>query len=232
MNPLFYNLQSQNNNSNTNSNSYSNANNNVSINISKLRNEVLNREDRKYKTFEKVLDICYKKIITTNTTSDECCCTYICPQVIFGLPLFNLDECIKFIMTKLVEKGFEVYLALPNNIFISWQLESEKKGQQLTQYYQLGTPRKQLKLEYNNSNNNLNKFSTQYINSINSINNTNSNNTNSNNSNNSNNYNNSNNSNTNNKQYKPIEDYNQTDNIIYNNNDIDLFNNKINNLLI
>ncbi len=218
MNPLFYNLQSQNNNSNTNSN----TNNNVNINISKLRNEVLNREDRKYKTFEKVLDICYKKIITTNTTSDECCCTYICPQVIFGLPLFNLDECIKFIMTKLVEKGFEVYLALPNNIFISWQLESEKKGQQLTQYYQLGTPRKQLKLEYNNSNNNLNKFSTQYINSINSINNNNTN-TNSNNSN---------NSNTNNKQYKPIEDYNQTNNIIYNNNDIDLFNNKINNLLI
>ncbi len=228
MNPLFYNLQSQNNNSNTNSN----TNNNVNINISKLRNEVLNREDRKYKTFEKVLDICYKKIITTNTTSDECCCTYICPQVIFGLPLFNLDECIKFIMTKLVEKGFEVYLALPNNIFISWQLESEKKAQQLTQYYQLGTPRKQLKLEYNNSNNNLNKFSTQYINSINSINNNNTNtNSNSNNSNNTNNTN-SNNSNTNNKQYKPIEDYNQTNNIIYNNNDIDLFNNKINNLLI
>jgi hypothetical protein len=33
-------------------------------------------------------------------------------------------DCIRFIMMKLVEKGFEVHLAIPNNIFISWKKES------------------------------------------------------------------------------------------------------------
>ena len=42
------------------------ATNKHSINISKLRNEVQHREDRKYKTFEKVLEMCYQKILSTN----------------------------------------------------------------------------------------------------------------------------------------------------------------------
>jgi len=80
----------------------------VNVNINKLRNEVQSRENRKFKTFEKVLEMCYHKILTTNKTSDECCCTFICPQVIFGLPLFNLMECINFIMEKLIEKGYKM----------------------------------------------------------------------------------------------------------------------------
>lgn len=95
----------------------------VNVNINKLRNEVLAREDRKIKIFEKVLELCYQKIITTNKTSDECCCIFICPQVIFGLPLYNLLDCINYIMTKLIQKGFNAHLALPNHIFISWKIE-------------------------------------------------------------------------------------------------------------
>lgn len=91
------------------------------INIDKLRNEVTAREDRKYKTFENILDMCYQKIINTNKTSNDCCCTFVCPNLVFGLPLFNLDECIMFIMQKLNEKGFNVHLAIPNKLFISWK---------------------------------------------------------------------------------------------------------------
>ena len=182
------------------------------LDISKLRIEVQHRENRKYKTFEKVLDICYQKIITTNKTSSECCCIFICPQVIFGLPLFNLIECIKFIMINLVDKGFETHLALPNQIFISWQNDSEKKAQLITNYYKLDSTQHNLQLEYNknNSNNNKNKNNNNNSNSnsklfMNKIDNT--------------------------KQYKPIDDYKQQNTTFYDNNEIDIFRNKIDNLL-
>jgi hypothetical protein len=74
----------------------------------------------------------------TNQQTDECCCIFTCPSVVFGLPLFNLVDCIRFIMIKLVEKGFEVHLAIPNNIFISWKQESNPEYSR--QMYQLALP--------------------------------------------------------------------------------------------
>ena len=121
----------------------------VNINVNKLRNEVQARENRKFKTFEKVLEMCYQKILSTNKTCDECCCTFICPQVVFGLPLFNLIECINFIMEKLIEKGFETHLALPNHIFISWKPQSEERAKY--SYLPLGAPQPKMQLEYNNN---------------------------------------------------------------------------------
>jgi hypothetical protein len=54
------------------------------------------------------------------------------------MPLFNLMDCIRFIMIKLVEKGFEVHLAIPNNIFISWKKESDPENSR--RMYQLTYP--------------------------------------------------------------------------------------------
>ena len=190
---------------------------NVNINVSKLRNEVQAREDRKYKTFEIVLDLCYQKILTTNKTSDECQCTFICPQVIFGLPLFNLMDCIKFIMEKLVEKGFNVHLALPNHIYISWKSENNNNSNKYNSYMQIGAPQQQLKLGYNGNgvrgsgssgsgsgSRNTEKVERKLF--MNKSNNEKS------------------------KQYKPIEDYNYSSNNIYDSEDIDLFRNKIDEL--
>ena len=180
----------------------------VNININKLRTEVQERENRKYKTFEKVLELCYQKILTTNKTSDECCCTFICPQVIFGLPLFNLMECINFIMEKLIEKGFDTHLALPNHIFISWKQKEHENTINQPKYPYLSAPQSKLQIEYqssasqhktkpkNNSKNSLDTFNKQ-------------------------------------KQYRSIDDYHSnglTNTNPYNNDDISLFQNKIDEL--
>ena len=108
------------------------------LNPAKLRSEVEAREARKIKVFEHILNMCYNKIMTTNQQTDDCCCIFTCPSVVFGLPLFNLMDCIRFIMVKLVEKGFEVHLAVPNNIFISWKKESNSDYSR--QMYQLESP--------------------------------------------------------------------------------------------
>lgn len=204
-------------------NSHLTSNHYVNINVNKLRSEVQAREDRKYKTFEKVLVMCYQKILSTNKTSDKCCCTFICPQVVFGLPLFNLMDCIKFIMEKLVEKGFYTHLALPNHIFISWKKTSNENLEYYNStdnYYQLATllPQSQLQLGYKNDNSRNNNQYRQnndknnehaekklFMNKLDQ--------------------------NKKHKQYRPIEDYKQTSNSIYDINDIDVFRNKIDELL-
>jgi hypothetical protein len=174
----------------------------VNVNINKLRNEVQSRENRKFKTFEKVLEMCYHKILTTNKTSDECCCTFICPQVIFGLPLFNLMECINFIMEKLIEKGFQTHLAFPNHIYISWKPNSEKHTEELKQYYlQLGAPKQQMQLEYNTNNSRTSLFMNNPKDKQKQ------------------------------KQYRPIDDYHSNiTNNNYDTDDIDIFRSKIDEL--
>ena len=61
----------------------------LSININKLRSEVEDRENNKIKIFEKILDMCYQKILNTNKQYNDYSCTFVVPNVVFGLPLYN-----------------------------------------------------------------------------------------------------------------------------------------------
>ena len=195
----------------------------MSLNINKLRNDVVEREKSKINTFEKVLDMCFKKILHSNQTYSDYCCTFDVPKFVFGLPLYNIIECCGFIIEKLIEKGFEVYLAVPTTLHISWKPKEKEKDKD------------------NNYNNN-NKLQIQY--DIKKQNN---------NPNYNPNYNPNNsidissnkqiaiksrngiqydikNQNNNNSQYRSIDDYKQNTTNIYDSNDLDLFRNKLDNL--
>lgn len=204
----------------------------LSVSVNKLRNEVKAREDRKMETFNKVLDMCYQKILNTNKTSDECCCVFICPQIIFGLPLFNLSECINFIMQKLVEKGFEVYLAIPNHIHISWQTEEQKSK---STPYSLQYP----SLQYHHPQQNLlieptynSQHTKQSYQQRDNYSQQNQRRQNRNNSSHTLGYGDNNGRNTTKKEknYRPIDEYQQISKNIYNTDDIELFQNKIDEL--
>ena len=95
----------------------------LNINIKNLQNEVELREQRKYTTFDKVLESCYAKILSANQKSNDCCCLFTCPPVIFGVPLYNVTDCVKYVMEKLALKHFKLYFTHPNSIFISWKNE-------------------------------------------------------------------------------------------------------------
>jgi hypothetical protein len=83
------------------------------INIKNLQSEVAEREKRKIQTFEKVLDNCYSKILQTNNKTNDCICLYTVPSVMFGIPMYNLSDCIKYIMDKLTNKGFRLGMIAP-----------------------------------------------------------------------------------------------------------------------
>ena len=78
------------------------------------------REDNKFITYNKILDIILKKI-TLASASNSYITTYEMPKFILGLPLYNYKECQNYIMKKLEkEGGFDVELYNEITIVIKW----------------------------------------------------------------------------------------------------------------
>jgi hypothetical protein len=78
------------------------------------------RSKIKYNTFSKIYDTIEKKIILASS-SNFYSVYYDIPSFIIGCPLYNLDECKKFVINKIKENGFEVDEFDDNNIIlIKW----------------------------------------------------------------------------------------------------------------
>ena len=175
----------------------------LSININKLRNEVELREQKKIKIFEKILELCYQRILNSNQKNDDYSCTYIIPTVVFGLPLYDVNDCVTFVINKLIEKGFNIVFAFPTTIHISWKPENKHETKL--------EPNNQLKLNNSQYKTNQNKLMNTSSNNSSKLSNSNS------------------NRNTQNK-YKAINDYKKPETIIYDQNDINLFQSKLDTL--
>ena len=177
----------------------------LSININKLRSEVELREQRKIKIYENILDLCYQRILNSNKQNDDYSCTYIVPIVVFGLPLYDVNECVSFIMNKLVEKQFKIVYAFPTTIHISW-----KPDDKINNKYE-NNKHKQLSITSQSQKNIEDKGDREYRqykedrgdkrDNIKKI-----------------------------KNYKSIDDYTQSKSLIYDTDDINLFQSKLDNL--
>lgn len=167
-----------------------------SININKLRSEVEEREKRKQIIYEKVLNLCYQRILNNNKQNDDYTCTYIVPTVIFGLPLYNVDDCVAFIMNKLIEKGFDIVFAVPTTIHISWKpVDKNQNNNHNHNYIQNNKPKQITNSQYKNID-----YKPKTNLQIQS------------------------------KNYKPVDDYSQTHSLIYDTDDINLFQSKLDNI--
>ena len=58
---------------------------------------------------------------------------YVVPDIILGMPLYNINECVLYIQNILKDKGFESAYAEPNIILIFWQLENKLIKQKINQ---------------------------------------------------------------------------------------------------
>ena len=177
----------------------------LSININKLRNEVELREQKKIKVFDKILELCYQRILNSNQKHDDYSCTYIVPNVVFGLPLYDINDCISFIINKLIDKGFDVVYAFPTSLHISWKPKikndkyekNDKYANSISSSSSGSHSRNNNQLSILNKNNKTNMQTNMQSNMQ-----------------------------TNNK-YKSINDYKNTENLIYDTNDINLFQSKL-----
>lgn len=74
----------------------------------------------KTKTYEVILNKCYNQI-RHMAYRDQTFCYYIVPLYVMGLPLYDINACIVYILVNLKKKGFLVQMSNPQTIYISWK---------------------------------------------------------------------------------------------------------------
>jgi hypothetical protein len=77
------------------------------------------RENRKKLTFEKIYNLVEKKIVLASA-SDYYYTWCQIPEFLVGLPIYSLDECQKYIQSKLKKNGFQTEFFQPNIMYVKW----------------------------------------------------------------------------------------------------------------
>jgi len=127
------------------------------ISINDLHKEIENRENKKIKIYKQMLEKCYKLIISTNKMNNNCCCIYKLSAITFGVPLYDVGECILYIMKDLNKRGFKIEHLPPNSIYIDWKVKP--KTEPNINRYQLTAPKKQKPSIYHSTDLNSIEFS-------------------------------------------------------------------------
>ena len=78
------------------------------LSIKQLHNEIEKREERKQKTYHKILEKAYMRIITINEKSNDCYTFFVVPAFVFGVPLYDVTNCVIYVMNDLIARGFKV----------------------------------------------------------------------------------------------------------------------------
>lgn len=99
------------------------------INIDELHRVKEEKDRRRLSTYQEVLKLCHHRIQYTSRVTGETYCWYLIPNVISGLPLYDINECILYVVQALVDNGFQIRYTHPNLLFISWLYKPPKKSE-------------------------------------------------------------------------------------------------------
>lgn len=99
------------------------------LNIVQLHKTILEKKQKKHEAFEKILSICHKRI-TTAAEYEQLKTIIIVPEFIVGYPIFNLNECLEYVINALTKNGFLVKYYFPKILYVSWdynEISNDKK---------------------------------------------------------------------------------------------------------
>ena len=91
----------------------------MSLSVHELNRFMESKRREKYSTFEKIYDQC-QKLILKFAENEKYRCFFKVPEFILGLPLYNLNAAVLYVMQKLSAKGFLIKYYHPNILYISW----------------------------------------------------------------------------------------------------------------
>ena len=92
------------------------------LNIYELHDEINKKKEKRTRSFDKILETCHQKII--NASKKELFKVYFdVPDFVLGLPVYDLSECIKYIVKSLENNGFLVKYIFPKLLYISWDFK-------------------------------------------------------------------------------------------------------------
>ncbi len=79
------------------------------------------KDKQRMKIYERILSKCFKKIKELSL-HEENYCFFEMPEYIPGSPLYNMTECVIFMVNSLQDKGFKARYVDPFMIFITWTI--------------------------------------------------------------------------------------------------------------
>ena len=89
------------------------------LNIFELYKSINDKKANKKNYFEQVLVKCHAKIKLA-ARMDFYACFFEVPEIVIGIPLYNITECITYIVDSLKSNGFVIRYLYPKTIYISW----------------------------------------------------------------------------------------------------------------
>lgn len=96
--------------------------------------DVLKVRDQRQKDRQKIFDVfirraCERVKTAVRMNPDITCVTYTVPEMLFGLPLYNVTECVNHIQEQFMKTGFDVRVLSQNSILIDWTSAATAKKQ-------------------------------------------------------------------------------------------------------
>jgi hypothetical protein len=91
------------------------------INIGNLHQELDDRQAKQNRIYEQVFRRVVDKIKYNNSQSVACQCLYTLPAFMFGVPLYEINACREYIISRLNDHHFYTSYMPPNIIYINWQ---------------------------------------------------------------------------------------------------------------
>ena len=71
--------------------------------------------------YNRILNKVHERIkVASRQRNAEQICWYVVPEVIIGVPRYDHDECVRYIVDKLQTNGFRVQYTHPNLLFVCW----------------------------------------------------------------------------------------------------------------
>lgn len=91
------------------------------IDINELHRKSREQRENKIKIYDEVLKKCHHRIkLVSDLAPMTQWCFFMIPKVMFGMPLYNLAECVEYLVKMLSENGFKVAYTHPNLLLITW----------------------------------------------------------------------------------------------------------------
>lgn len=89
------------------------------------------RRRRQHECFVIILERCYNRIRKCASVSRSDCLFEV-PEFILGKPLYNIDRCVRYVLTNLEGNGYRVTYVFPRFLHISWDLQKDDTGEAFT----------------------------------------------------------------------------------------------------
>lgn len=105
---------------------------NEKINLDELYDRKHEVEKTRLSIYNKILNRVHSKIKMASRQKDNPGFTFfIVPEFIFGIPKYNIETCISYVIDKLQDNGFIIKYTHPNLIYIYWghYIPSYKRAQ-------------------------------------------------------------------------------------------------------